>query len=152
MRWKRKLKLSAHPEGGYFRETYRSREKVPGGKGRSCATVIYYLLEKGQFSAFHRLKSDEIWYFHAGGPLKLFLLEGPSKARVIELGTGRFQAVIPKGTWFAACPAPRSRYSLVSCSVSPGFDFSDFELARRDTFIKKFPRHRKLIGRFTHDR
>src|SRR3989338_8108370 len=108
--WTRKLGLKAHPEGGYFRETYRCRQRVPGKRRRSFATAIYYLLEKGQFSAFHRLKSDEIWYFHAGGLLKIFLLDGSAKARVIELGKGRFQAVIPKGRWFAACPAPRSRY------------------------------------------
>lgn len=147
--WIRKLGLKPHPEGGYFQETYRCREKIPG-KRRSFATAIYYLLEEGQFSAFHRLKSDEIWYFHAGGPLKIFLLDGSSKAHVIELGRSRFQAVIPKGVWFAACPGSRSPFSLVSCSVSPGFDFSDFELGRRRELVARFPRHRQLIERFTH--
>lgn len=142
--WVQKLGLRLHPEGGWFRETYRSKGRA--GR-RALCTAIYYLLENGQFSAFHRLKSDEIWYFHAGGPLKIHLLG--VRPRVIELGKKQFQAVIPAGTWFAAAPSPKFPYSLVSCSVSPGFEFSNFELGRREKLVKRFPKHRKLIERFT---
>jgi uncharacterized protein len=160
-RWIRRLRLRPHPEGGFYRETYRSAHHIPKralGPGfraeRCCSTAIYFLLQQPGFSAFHRLRSDELWHFHAGGALALHLLHeaGGYAKRVVGLARSRGcepQLCIPAGTWFAAELAGRSGYSLVSCTVAPGFDFADFELADRDALARRFPEHRKLIRRLT---
>jgi uncharacterized protein len=132
------LDLRPHPEGGWYRETYRSARTLalPGYDGdRASATAIYFLLNPGEESAWHVVKSDEIWFWHAGGPLTLRLGgDGPqpaAEATEITLGVGpdrEPQVLIPAGVWQAAVPAA-DEFVLVSCVVSPGFDFADFRLA-----------------------
>jgi predicted cupin superfamily sugar epimerase len=129
--------LQAHPEGGWYRETFRSDRKIkPEGYAgeRSTATAIYFLLNPGEESAWHVVKSDELWFWHAGGPLTLRLGgdgPDPGDATEVTLGVGADrepQVLIPAGVWQAAAPAG-DEYVLVSCVVSPGFDFTDFRMA-----------------------
>ena len=149
-----RLQMQPHPEGGYYRETYRSSCEIqlpglfPGP--RSASTGIYYLLERGDFSAFHRIKSDEMWHFYAGDPIVVHVLHANRAERYqrIELGRGlAYQAVVPAGAWFASESA--GEFSLVGCTVAPGFDFADFEMAERSRLIKDFPEYADLIGRLT---
>jgi len=155
----RKLELIPHPEGGYYKETYRSAESIPvqGLPGRfkgqrSFSTSIYYLLQQGDFSAFHRIKSDECWHFYAGGPLLVHMIRLSGEYSVTKLGSDLskdevFQFVVPAGSWFGSEPAPGSRFSLVGCTVAPGFDFQDFEIAGKEDLLNQFPRYREIISR-----
>lgn len=154
----RDLALQPHPEGGWFREVYRSEEMVSAhhlparyGAARVFSTSIYFLLEAGQFSAFHRLRSDEIWFHHAGGDLDSWRInpEGNLSVERLGPGAGRWQTVFSQGDWFAARPAAGAAFALVGCAVAPGFDFADFELARRDALSAQFPAHRNIIHQFT---
>jgi uncharacterized protein len=157
----RQLGLQPHPEGGYFRETYRAAESIPPqdldrrrGGGRAASTAIYYLLEAGQRSALHRLKSDEIFHFYAGDPLRIIEIapDGSLTETLLgaDLGAGaRPQHVIPAGTWFGAIPAEGGRFTLVGCTVAPGFDFADFELAGTAALLAAFPQHEAWIRRLT---
>lgn len=160
--WVEQYKLTPHPEGGFYAETYRSFENIPQkalpegfGGDRSFSTGIYFLLEKHHFSAFHRIKSDEMWHFYQGEALEIFVIYPVSgKLDVIRLGDDpekgeTFQAVVPANTWFASRPASGSKYALVGCTVAPGFDFEDFEMADRETLRASFPQHAKLIGELT---
>lgn len=159
--WIEKLNLIEHLEGGYFREIYRSAETTPGEhlpqrfKGpRAFSTSIYYLLEGNDFSSFHRLKADEIWHFYSGCPLTIFSINSQGILSQIFLGNDLsagevFQAVVPARSWFAAAPNDPDSYTLVGCTVSPGFEMEDFELGKRGTLAKQFPQHKKLIERFT---
>lgn len=129
----RRLGLEPHPEGGWYRETWRERSGE-GSEGRAHATAIYFLLEAGQRSHWHRVDAAELWLFHAGSPLRLSLARG-EKGPIelitlgIEVGRGgaRPQGLIPAGWWQSA--EARDGWSLVSCVVAPGFDFAGFELA-----------------------
>lgn len=155
--WITTLQLQPHPEGGYFRETYRATEKLAAahapprfGGARSHSTAIYFLLEAGQFSAFHRIKSDEVWHFYDGGPLEIFDLHPDGTLTLHRLGRDPShhylpQAVVPAGHWFASRPAPGSPFALVGCTVAPGFDFEDFELARAETLTHTYPAHAALM-------
>lgn len=159
--WIDKLKLTKHPEGGYFREIYRSSGQIPGdslpeqfGGPRSFSTSIYYLLEGDDFSSFHRLKADEIWNFYAGGSLTIYIINSQGVLSQIFLGSNYdngevFQAVVPAGSWFAAQPNHIHSFTLVGCIVAPGFDFADFELGSRGKLIKKFPQHKTIIEKYT---
>lgn len=128
--------LLPHPEGGYYKETFRSEKsfQFEGFEGeRSISTSIYFLLEKGQTSALHRIKSDEIWYFHDGQTLEIIELDSNGNETITRLGkdisNGEvLQHVVPAGIWFGARLAAHSEFCLVGCQVSPGFDFKDFEL------------------------
>jgi uncharacterized protein len=155
----RHLQLQPHPEGGYYKEVYRSEGTLDAaclpppfdGKRHYC-TAIYYLLLKGDFSAFHRIKSDELWHFYAGGPLLLHLLDEYNGYQWLLLGNNiaggaRFQVVMPAGVWFAAEPAEGTEFTLAGCTVSPGFDFRDFEMAKRETLALRFPEQGELIAR-----
>ncbi len=150
----RRLDLKEHPEGGYYREIYRSPVKVKiGGLERCAATCIYFLLTKDAFSAFHRLRFDEIWHFLKGTALRIHCLHEKSGLRTVELGCGadgtrQSQHVIPAGTWFAAEVA-EGDFALLGCTLAPGFEFMDFELARRERLISDFPRYGELITRLT---
>ncbi len=148
--WVDALKLAPHPEGGFFRETYRSQDDIAPdgdlarfGGVRSCSTAIYYLLGRGDYSAFHRIKSDEMWHFYAGGPLEVHILDQAGHRAVTlgqEVTKGQLlQAVVPAGVWFAARPHADSEYSLVGCTVSPGFDFRDFEMASARQIEQQYP-------------
>lgn len=159
--WIEKLQLEPHPEGGYFRQTYRSgvmiaREAMPPGFGgaRAASTAIYFLLEDENFSAFHRLRSDEMWHFYAGSPLVVEVIEPAGTRSTILLGDGPdaghvFQAVVRAGRWFASHVADWNGWALVGCTVSPGFDFEDFEMAKREELVRQLPQHRELIERLT---
>jgi predicted cupin superfamily sugar epimerase len=126
--------LQPHPEGGWFRETFRSGTTVnPPGYGgpRAAATAIYFLLQPGEHSAWHVVRSDELWFWHSGGPLELRFGgagEQPEQDVVAVLGPTNPQVLIPGGVWQSAVPAGLDPV-LVSCVVSPGFDFADFRLA-----------------------
>lgn len=154
------LGLHPHPEGGYFREVYRSaaaiRDDAPrlGFPGeRSCATSIYFLLPGSSFSAFHRIRSDEGWHWYEGAPVEIFAIGEDGEVETLRLGPpetdGQYQATVPAGRWFAARCVEAAGYALVGCTVAPGFDFADFELADRETLARRFPRHRTLIESFT---
>ncbi|MDR3712446.1 MAG: cupin domain-containing protein [Puia sp.] len=159
--WIEKLSLTRHVEGGSFCEVYRSPGLLPAGalpdsfKGdRAFSTSIYFLLEKEQFSAFHRIASDEVWHFYFGDPLCVYEIEEKGTLKVHRLGphAGQgevFQAVVRAGNWFASAPAEGSDYSLTGCTVAPGFDFADFALADRQTLTEQYPQHAVLIEAFT---
>ena len=150
-------RLQPHPEGGWYKETYRSTETVPAssltqrfGGERNFSTAIYFLLEQGNFSAFHKIKSDECWHFYAGQTLQVYVLHDDGKMEIIKLGSDimsgeLFQYVVPANCWFASRPAPKSDFCFVGCTVSPGFDFEDFEMAKTETLIELFPLHEKII-------
>ena len=148
--WIAALPLIPHPEGGYYRETYRSPMAValPGFSGeRAVSTAIYFLLPAGEVSAFHRIKSDELWHFYTGQLLTIHGIDPAGGYSTIELGPGQPQAVVPAGSWFGA--TVDSGYALVGCTVAPGFDFSDFELASRSALLAQYPQHRPIIERLT---
>lgn len=159
--WIEKLQMTAHPEGGYFTETYRSEERLSQtnlpkryDNDRVFGTSIYFLLTTESVSNFHRLRSDEIWHFHFGGQGKIHFLfeDGSYDSKLIgadlEVGAS-LQVIIPKGTWFAA-EVIEGDYILVGCTVSPGFEFEDFELANRQSLSSAYPAHQTLIARFTN--
>ncbi|OWT66245.1 cupin domain-containing protein [Candidimonas nitroreducens] len=154
----RRLGLQPHPEGGHYRETYRGAQQVlrtPQGPARSAGTAIYYLLHDQAYSAWHRIASDEIWHFYAGGTLLVHVLQ---EGAAIPIHTHRlgdalrdpaaaYQAVVPAGSWFGAELAEPDGYALVGCTVAPGFEFSEFELADTDALLAGHPGHGDLIRR-----
>jgi uncharacterized protein len=152
-----KLGLIEHPEGGFYRETYRAAQAIEteGGEIRNISTAIYFLLENDNRSLFHRIQSDELWFFHQGESLEIVLIED-GVLRTIVLGN-RFdagevlQAIIPANTWFASGVKNSNGYSLVSCTVAPGFDFADFELAKRENLIQVYPALKETIQKFTKE-
>jgi hypothetical protein len=142
-------RLSPHPEGGYFRETYRAGAMVPGTT-RSLSTAIYYLLPAGQRSLLHKIGADEVWHFYLGDPLLVVELQPLGPAKITRLGPDhrngeQLQHVVPAGTWFGAMPAPASKFSFVGCTVSPGFEFSDFQLGTRDELLSQFSECREAV-------
>ncbi|WP_215225484.1 cupin domain-containing protein [Echinicola shivajiensis] len=157
----KKLGLEPHPEGGYFKEVYRSEGEVHQGSlpegiigNRNYSTSIYFMLTSDTFSAFHRIKQDEIWHFYMGSPIRLHCLspDGIHEEFLIgsDLLNGQIpQLVVPAGDWFAAELIEQNSFTLVGCTVSPGFDFRDFELAERERLSGEFPQHKALIERFT---
>ncbi|RCR66888.1 cupin domain-containing protein [Larkinella punicea] len=159
--WIDAYRMQAHPEGGYFAETYRSAEKIPhealparfSGE-RSFSTGIFFLLENHNLSALHRIQADEMWHFYAGGPLLVYVIHPSGELEIIRLGNNPeqgevFQAVVPAGCWFGSKPAPETAYSLVGCTVAPGFDFADFELANRTELLNDYPQCREVIELLT---
>jgi len=158
--WIDKLQLEPHPEGGYFRQTYKSefvigREALPGFNGaRSASTAIYFLLEGKNFSAFHRLRSDETWHFYAGSAVAVHMIDGNGKYSLLRLGNNPerdegFQGVVPAGCWFASHVEDWTGWALVGCTVAPGFDFADFEMGQRDKLTQEYPQHREVIEQLT---
>ena len=149
--------LESHPEGGWYKQTYKSNEQIAAralperfGASRAFSTAIYFLLEKGNFSAFHRIKSDECWHFYAGDPLLIYIIEQTGELKVISLGSDHesgqsFQYVVPANCWFASRPAPESEYCFVGCTVSPGFEFDDLELADASELSTFYPQHKPII-------
>lgn len=152
------LNLQPHPEGGYFRETYRSSGVIRSeslGENytgeRNFSTCIYFLLTSEMFSALHRIRQDEIWHFYDGSPIELHCIspDGTYAKTVIgrDIEKGEIpQFVVPGGSWFGARVILENDYSLVGCTVAPGFDFLDFELAVRSDLTLKFPRHTEIIN------
>ena len=148
------LDLQPHPEGGYYREVFRSSQSVSfHGTPRSAGTSIYYLLAPGTYSAWHRIDADEAWYFHAGGPLALYVLTPEGDLITHRLGDPRhhpgavFQAVVTAGGWFAAQPAEPGDFTLVGCAVSPGFEFTGFQLATESDLAPAIHRHGDTVRR-----
>jgi predicted cupin superfamily sugar epimerase len=149
--------LKPHPEGGWYTQTYKSTELIDAnalparfGGDRSFSTAIYFLLGQGNFSAFHRIKSDECWHFYAGDPLLIYVIEENGELKIISLGNDpekgqTFQYVVPANYWFASRPAPGSEYCFVGCTVSPGFEFEDFELANANELSNAYPQRKDII-------
>ncbi len=149
--------LQPHPEGGWYKETYQSKEQINAahlperfGGSRAFSTAIYFLLAQGNFSAFHRIKSDECWHFYAGDPLAVYILQQDGTLDEITLGNGitngqLFQYVVPANCWFASRPASDSKFCFVGCTVAPGFNFDDFELADADSLSALYPKHEACI-------
>jgi predicted cupin superfamily sugar epimerase len=160
--WIDKLHMQPHPEGGYYAETYCSNETIKGehlpgryGGIRSFATAIYFLVEGGTFSALHRIKSDELWHFYTGSRLTVYAIAPGGNMQIIHLGSNPeagevFQAVVKAGCWFGSTVENPESYALVGCTVAPGFDFADFELANSGELLKQYPQHRKVIEALTH--
>jgi predicted cupin superfamily sugar epimerase len=153
------LQLRPHPEGGFYRESYRAPESIAAGAlperfggDRAFSTAIYFLLRGDQVSALHRLRCDELWHFYLGTALELVQITAEGRLAVTRLGpeiaAGEVpQAVVPAGHWFGArLAAPRlDAYALAGCTVAPGFDFADLEMARRDELIAAHPQHEAII-------
>ncbi len=160
--WVKKLDLQEHPEGGYYRETYRSLDIVNQDgslnkydSSRNASTAIYYLLIDEDFSRFHKLKSDEIFHFYSGSALDVHLISEQGKYSYYKLGNMPdqnqiLQLVIPQQTWFACGVSQPKSYSLIGCTVAPGFDFDDFSIAEQESLIKLYPQHENIIKQFTH--
>ena len=151
----RELDLQPHPEGGYYKETYRSEKTLclEQKKVRNISTAIFYLLENQDYSSFHRIQSDELWFFHQGEPLEIASIQNGELVSIVlgnAVEKGEFpQAVVPANAWFGARIKSGSGFSLVSCTVSPGFDFADFDLADRKELIRQFPNLKEVIESFT---
>lgn len=142
------LQLAPHPEGGFYRETYRATATLPGTQ-RSVCTAILYLLGEGQRSRLHRIDADELWHFYRGDPLEVIELVPGAGVRVTTLCEAHPQHVVKAGTWFGSRPAPGSRFALVGCTVSPGFEFAHFELGERAALAAAFPAAREWVEALT---
>lgn len=152
--------LAPHPEGGYFREIYRSpltlrHPRIDGGNAERCGgTFIYFLLAEGQFSAFHRvLWTDEIWHVYAGGPLELHTIDADDRYSrtllTIDLERGEPTAVVPAGVWQAARLPPGCAWAFGGCTVAPGFEFADFEMPSAAELLERHARHERIIRELT---
>lgn len=152
------LDLLPHPEGGYYRETYRSNQllNLENYHGqRHVSTGIYYLLVEDKFSAFHHIKQDEMWHFYKGGPLELHIISKQGHYQKVLIGNQLEHGEVPQyvvrgGDYFAARVCPEQPYSLAGCTVAPGFDFKDFEMPDRAALMVQFPEHKDIIAQLTH--
>ncbi len=156
------LDLAPHPEGGYFKETYRSDGEIEEGcldenysGKRNFSTCIYFLLTSDKFSSFHRIKQDEIWHYYDGSPICLHVISESGNYSNHIIGRDIFngellQVVVSGGCWFAAEVINKNDYSLVGCTVSPGFSFEDFELKNRKELVSLFPDLEEVISKLTH--
>ncbi len=148
------LSLQPHPEGGWYTQTYRSAAEVRTARGlRPASTAIYFLLQGDEFSALHRIASDEIWHFYTGSPLRVESISSDGSVRDLLLGPDLLngevlQGTVPSGRWFGASLV-HGGYALVGCTVAPGFDFADFEMGTRQQLLSLFPQHAQLINRLT---
>jgi hypothetical protein len=161
--WIKKLNLEPHPEGGFYRQTYKADQVLPRealspqfAGPRPTSTAIYFLLEGKSFSAFHRLRSDELWHFYVGAPVLVHIIGESGEYSEILLGSDPdagedLQAVVKAGCWFASHVKDGKSFALVGCTVAPGFDFDDFELAKREELARLYPRHRQVIEQLTRD-
>lgn len=149
------LQLQPHPEGGFYKETYRCTNNTThhhNTEPRSACTAIYFLLVENNFSAFHRIQSDEIWHFYKGEPIHLHTISPEGDYEEILIGNDiannqHPQYTVPAGYWFAS--EVKSNYALCGCTVSPGFDFNDFELAETQQLQALYPQHTQIIARLT---
>ncbi len=154
------LHLEPHPEGGFYRKTYQSSisinehdlpDRFEGN--RFAASAIYFLLTNDSFSAFHRLQADELWHFYTGSPITLYCIDLNHQLQTYYLGNplihpkASFQVHIPSQTWFAAEVTNTDGFALVGCTLSPAFDFADFELANKGKLLKEYPQYAELIER-----
>lgn len=156
------LELQEHPEGGYFKETYRSDEIIPNSSldakyigDRNYCTGIYFLLTSEKFSAFHKVNQDEMWHFYKGNSLKLHMITPEGAYSFVMIGNDLEKGEVPQytvkgGDWFAAEVPESNAYALVGCTVAPGFDFADFVLPKREGLTTLFPHHKAIIHKLTH--
>jgi uncharacterized protein len=159
--WIERLGLTPHPEGGYYRATYKSDLVLPQSSlpstfhgDRSASTAIYFLLAGEDFSALHRISGDEGWHFYAGSALRVCVIAPDGEYSELHLGNDpeageSLQGVVRGGCWFGARLKQRTGFALVGCTVSPGFEFEDFELAKRAELTSVYPQHSKLIEELT---
>lgn len=159
--WVEKLELLPHPEGGYYKETYRSSENIDRSAlperfsgDRSFSTAIYYLLSGSDFSAFHRIQQDEVWHYYAGDSITLHIISAEGVYSQEKLGVKldqgeQPQRVVKAGDYFAAEVNDKSSFVLAGCTVAPGFDFADFEMPEKAELIERFPEHKDVIARLS---
>lgn len=159
--WIKQLALEPHPEGGYFKESYRCKETLTAvnlpdrfDQAHSFSTAIYYLLDAPNFSAFHRIKQDELWHFYQGSGLTIHVITSAGEYQTLRLGVDlekgqALQQLVQAGDWFAASVDDPNGFALVGCTVAPGFEFADFELANRHALIKMFPQQQQIITQLT---
>ncbi len=151
--WIKHLNLQPHPEGGWYREVFRSDNQVVRANAhdiKQACTSIYYLLENDDFSGFHRIASDELWYFHKGSPLHIHSIDKNGNHLTHELSdapAGSLFVAIAAGLWFAAEIPSKTGFTLVSCAVAPGFEFGEFEMADRQELINRYPKYAPLVNR-----
>tara|TARA_R110002050_G_scaffold41242_1_gene100038 strand:+ start:28110 stop:28619 length:510 start_codon:yes stop_codon:yes gene_type:complete len=152
------LNLKPHPEGGFYNETYRSEGVVTnpydGADERSFSTAIYFLLVSGNFSAFHRIRQDEMWHFYDGEAIDLHVISKDGIYSLVKIGNNFAYGEVPQyvvkaGDWFASEVSVENGYSLAGCTVSPGFEFEDFEMATSKELLKLNPSIKELILRLT---
>ncbi len=161
--WIGELGLQPHREGGYFRENYRAKEVIPKESlperydgDRHFSSSIYFLLQEYDFSAFHKLKSDEIWHFYAGAPLNIYLFDSQGELQTITLGNniakGEIaQVLIPYGHWFAAELTRKDSYCLAGCTASPAFEYDDFEMGDKKQLTRLYPGYARFIEKLTRE-
>lgn len=159
--WIEKLDLKPHLEGGYYKETYRSGEVIPlktlperFSGDRVFSTCIYFLLNKDNISAFHRIKQDELWHFYDGSSLTIHIIDPDGSYFISKLGKDidkgeSLQVIVKGGCYFAAEVNDKKSYTLAGCTVAPGFDFADFEMPDRNILIELFPGHMDIIIKLT---
>ena len=150
------LQLEPHPEGGFYREMHRASSlvKEANGSTKNAYSSIYYLLSGNDFSAWHRIQSDETWFFHLGCDIAIHYFDDQAMLKTVQIGLGstQFQVTIPAGTWFAAKPVRADTFCLVSCVVGPAFTFTEFEMAKRQSLLDAFGTtalHKEAIVVFT---
>lgn len=154
--WITNLGLSPHPEGGYYKSTFQSDAIISSnGNQRKLFTSIYFLLQSHDISHFHRLKSDELWYYHGGSPLTIHMIDEIGEYKEMYLGlnleNGEVpQVLVPKNTIFGSSVMAEETFSLVGCMVSPGFDFEDFELFNQEELLKEYPQHEQIIRKMAY--
>jgi predicted cupin superfamily sugar epimerase len=159
--WINRLQLSKHVEGGSYSRTYCAGLSIAQDQlpktfhgDRPVSTAIYFLLEKDQFSALHRIAADEIWHFYYGDPLIVYEIDSEANLKEHLLGNDpergeHFQCVVKAGNWFGSKTKSGGEYSLLGCTVAPGFDFDDFELGNRETLLQLYPQHAAVIQMLT---
>jgi uncharacterized protein len=158
---KQHLGLVAHPEGGFYIQSYKSKEMIARDalnprypSARSTGTAIYYLLEPGTFSEMHRLKSDEIFHFYLGDPVEQLQLWPDGSSQIAHIGPDlerghTLQLVVPKNVWQGAHLAPGGNFALLGCTVAPGFEFDDYESGGRESLTRQYPSRREMISALT---
>ncbi len=154
------LDMKAHPEGGFYKEIYTAEEHITANElsvnfegSRILWTSIYFLLRDGEVSNFHRLKSDEMWYYHGGSPLTIYMISPKGELITEQLGLNvlageKPQVLVPKDYIFGSA-MNNEGYALVGCMVSPGFEFRDFELFNRTDLLEKYPQYQQIIHKLT---
>ncbi len=159
--WIQTLQLQPHIEGGAYNRSYCSdltisAESLPTHfhGPRPVSTAIYFLLQQNQFSAMHRIASDELWHFYYGDPLSIYEIDNTGYLTEHLLGNNpagneSFQCVVKAGSWFGSKLKTGGNYALMGCTVAPGFNFADFELAERNKLVKEFPQHAAIINMLT---
>jgi predicted cupin superfamily sugar epimerase len=156
----RHLGMEAHPEGGFYKRSFESEQTISPDThpaDRRLYTSIYFLLRSGDISHLHRLKSDELWYFHAGSALSVHIIDERGAYRTeklgLDIGNGeKPQVLVPRGSIFGSSVEAENTFSLVGCMVAPGFDFADFELFTQSELLSDYPEHEKIIKKLAYDK